>query len=347
MKIKLFNCSIFLFCLLASQHTAAAADRGRQLDEKRKQISKTYQVNAGDRVEISNSYGFVKVNTWNRNEVKIDVEVIANESSAQKAQELLDKVNIEQDQGNGRISWRTRFDQSGFRWSGKKGNDKRGLEVNYTIHMPATNPLSCSNNYGDIILPDFSGDVKISVNYGEISSGRLSGSSNQVNLNYGELNLPKGYGQLDINANYSDIEIGSGNKLDLKLNYGDADIGETGDLELKVNYSDLSIAGIGTRGSISATYCGDMRIAKLGSSLQELNLSASYTNMVLSKNNNSSYRFDARFSYGNLSYGSNTQITQPPDPKSRTSKTYQGIYGTGSPTGELSIRFTYGNVTFK
>ena len=45
--------------------------------EKKKNISKSYNVGGSDKLSIDNSFGDVVINTWDKKEFKVDVEIYA------------------------------------------------------------------------------------------------------------------------------------------------------------------------------------------------------------------------------------------------------------------------------
>ena len=64
--------------------------------EKRKTFEKTYKVNSSDVLNISNKFGRVHVNTWNKNEIKVKVDMIARAGSESKVNEMLSRMKIEE-----------------------------------------------------------------------------------------------------------------------------------------------------------------------------------------------------------------------------------------------------------
>ena len=63
-------------------------------NEKRKSFDMNYKVNNADALSIENKFGRVHVNTWDKNEIKVRVDVVARASSDGKAQEILDNISI-------------------------------------------------------------------------------------------------------------------------------------------------------------------------------------------------------------------------------------------------------------
>src|SRR6476661_8753086 len=77
---------------LTHQPTALAPSAIRRFDaEKSKRINKVFKVNATDKLDIENSFGKIHINTWDKNEITVEVVMIARANSEEKAQEILDK----------------------------------------------------------------------------------------------------------------------------------------------------------------------------------------------------------------------------------------------------------------
>ena len=58
--------------------------------EKTKTYTKTYDVSGSDKISIENSFGQTKLVTWAGSQVKVDVEIKADASTDERAQQLLE-----------------------------------------------------------------------------------------------------------------------------------------------------------------------------------------------------------------------------------------------------------------
>ena len=137
-------------------------------NQKQKTLSKSYTVSAKDRLSISNKYGKVTINIWDKNEIKTDVTIIGSANSDEKAQELIETVTIVDVRSDGLLMFKTEIEQkedSWWNWSISNGT-KKGVEINYEVWMPKNNALSVSNSYGKTIIGDFSAALTVSSNYG-------------------------------------------------------------------------------------------------------------------------------------------------------------------------------------
>lgn len=79
--------------LLLSNYQLRAGDDPKI--EKRKVYSKSYSISGSDKISIENQFGEVMIKTWDKNEVKMEVTIIATSNTEERAQEILDRISIE------------------------------------------------------------------------------------------------------------------------------------------------------------------------------------------------------------------------------------------------------------
>jgi hypothetical protein len=121
---------------------------------KIKNYSKSYPLDANDRIRLSNQYGKITVNTWDRHEVKVDIQIKAEARNDDDAQKLMDGVQISDSKNGDQVSFKTNIsrDDDGF-WSlfnfGGR-NKKQKLTINYVVFMPAKTDLNVEASYGSI-----------------------------------------------------------------------------------------------------------------------------------------------------------------------------------------------------
>ncbi|MCH5598064.1 DUF4097 family beta strand repeat-containing protein [Niabella ginsengisoli] len=246
--IKIIKTCSLLLCLLAITTVVAHADNV----EKRKTFSKTYSLRSNQKVKISNKFGKVEVNNWNRNEVKVDVTIIASSKDDHATQSILDNINIESSDGNP-VTFTTKFSNS----NNKTKNSK--MEINYVVHMPAGNPLEIKNEFGSTVIPDWEGEVNVNQSFGALTTGKLRnakdldvefGSLTSTAINDGRIKISYSKLKVDnLSGNISSkIDFCKGStlgllktltKLDMKISYSDVSLDLSSDLEatFKINTS--------------------------------------------------------------------------------------------------------------
>lgn len=304
--------------------------------EKSKLITKTYSVDQNDKLSINNQYGKVSVHVWAKNEIRVDVEIKAFESSESSAQELLESVKIADLRQGNLISFKTNFDKTSLNfWSRVKNGkeERRGVQVNYTIYMPANNPLEINNRYGSTELDDFSGPVNISSSYGSFSSGKLDNPANQVKVSYGSANM----------ENYS-----NGN---LSVSYGGLKLAHADKVNASIKFSSAKITRLTNGGTFDLSYSGGFKIDEVDKNVKNLIITSSYSGVTLGIDENADFDFDVTVSYAGFNFDNQkmnlvNQLSDEGKTKSwNPTKNYKGSMGKGSDS-RIIIKSNYGGVKF-
>jgi hypothetical protein len=223
-----------LLLLLTALMLTARADDG----EKNKTYSKTYSLHNNQEVKISNKFGKVTVNHWNRKEVKVDVSITVYSNDDRVAQNIIDNINIESNDGN-YISFTTRL-------SGHNNNNGKNtkMQVNYVVYMPSSNPLSVKNEFGNTYIPDWAGEINIDQAFGNIETGALP-KAKDIKVRFGSL-VSKAISDGNMKISYSDLKIDNlsgsvtskidfckGTKLGLE--------NKLQRLDMRISYSDVTL----------------------------------------------------------------------------------------------------------
>jgi hypothetical protein len=305
------------------------------ISEKVKNYSKTYPMDANDRLNISNQFGKVVVNTWNKNEVQVNVQIKSYSDEDATAQKMIDAVNISDSKSGDEISFSTNFGQGSGRsvWDlFNQQNDHHRVEVNYTINMPGKNALSIRNKYGATEIPDMGGRVSIDCSYGSFAGGSLMGSDNQINVRYGSAKF-ENTTSADVNVSYGSLDMGDAGSLNAGLRYGSAKIGK-----------------IKNSANINGHYSGNIRIEGLDKGFRSFSYSSNYSGLVMGIDNGINANFDVTVRYGDFNYSDVplqiTEKTPSDDSKGwKPTKNFKGHIGNGS-GGTINISTSYGGVKF-
>ena len=82
-------CFVIISCL--SVLLASAKDQ----DEKKKVIEKSHKVNTSTVLRIENKFGKIEINSWDKSEFSIKVEMIAKARNEDRAQRILDNIDVD------------------------------------------------------------------------------------------------------------------------------------------------------------------------------------------------------------------------------------------------------------
>ena len=110
--IKLFN--LVLPMMVMMQLSVNAQNDNDNNDKKYefskiKNINKSYTVSSSDKLNIKNSFGKVEVHTWDKNEIKVDVNIEVSSNKEDLAQKILDGITVSDEQTGKEISFRQSF----------------------------------------------------------------------------------------------------------------------------------------------------------------------------------------------------------------------------------------------
>lgn len=328
--------------------------------EKVKRLNRSFKVNSSDQLSIDNRYGKVHINTWDKNEMTVNVVVIARASSQERAQEILDMIDVEEDRSDNQISFRTRINsKSHNNWN--NWGKKSGYEINYTVSMPRRNPLQVKNMYGDVFLADFSGKADLNVRYGSLKTERLNGDSNvqvaygsgdmlgmkqgKLEVSYSKLSLESTQ-NLELKNSYSEVKIGDARTLNVVSKYGSVKISSVGNIQGTAGYTEIGVGELVGKMDMQVQYCNPFTVRKISPQFTSVNLEGGYSTFDLSFGSNAGFVFDVDLQYSDLHVDKDL-VQYKVVEKRNTSSYYQGKFGKSLSGGTVNIRNRYGSVKFQ
>jgi hypothetical protein len=307
MKVTIKKHRLPLFIALLLLTTQVFAED--PLVEKKKTYSKSYSVSNSDRISLTNQFGEMQINTWDKNEVKVSVTITAEAQTDEKAQAILDHISIEDGKSSDGVFFKTKMDKNKDNTQWSKG-EKQGFHIDYVVYVPARNPLQAKNEFGPMTIGDYNGEVTLESKFGSLTTGKLNNVKKVV------------------------IEFGKGT------------IGSISNGSLVIKFSKAAIDNLD--GSVNAVfeYC-DIAKLRVDNSTKALTVKNSFSNLYLDVNTNLSASFDISTNFGELHNKTNFDIKEEGDDDDRHgprfNKRYQGKAGSGST--EMKIKSEYGQIT--
>src|SRR5687768_11145770 len=138
MKKLLFNGTLLFADLLTmTMSFAQEKERTEPKFKKSKTHSKSYNLGSSDKVSLTNQFGEMKLVTWDKNEIKVDVSITGKADDEKRAQEIIDRISINDGKDGNTVYFKTKFadDKNGRNNDGKhEKGDKRehhneGMEI--------------------------------------------------------------------------------------------------------------------------------------------------------------------------------------------------------------------------
>ena len=292
---------------------------------RERDISKTYPA-SGNTLNIENKFGNVKIVTWNKNEIKVDIHIETSSTHKELADKTFERLNVEDRQEGKNIYFKTTHKKKNEEDKVTCNNCSNTMSVDYTVQIPAGNALNIENTFGGIEIPDYAGPVSLISKYGHLTAGKLSKPEN-IEVQFGKADL-KSLGNIDLTFKYTSVNIGSltGNcKLNLQFcGYSkiNLDNGLTG-LTVKDSYSSLHLvpaANLAATYNISTSYGSVIDKTDLG--IKRTDTPDKYgpdlNKQYEGKSGAGTVKIDIKSSFGNIMIGEGTKADMKPKKKVRS-----------------------------
>jgi len=151
----------------------------------REQFEKTVRFNSGGELILENTNGSVSVESWDKDEVRIESEKVVKAGSRRKAEKIMEDVRIDIERGEDYLEIKTRLPRrgSGF-WDwifGEAGN----IHVEYRLYVPKNLKLDTNTVNGRVHIAEVGGQIRIKSTNGRIKAYRVEGSVNAKTTNGG------------------------------------------------------------------------------------------------------------------------------------------------------------------
>jgi hypothetical protein len=320
--------------------------------EKSKTVNKTFNVTPSTLLSISNKYGEVHIETWDKNVIELKVTVTAEKRSESQAQDYLDKVDIDISESSSHIEIETEISGSINNRNGEK------LTIDYEVSMPKANNLKLKHAYGSLYLADIDGDVTLKMSYGNIRVENLGGESD-VKLSYGngeidgmkDGELSIGYsnlsvdelGSVEMNSQYSNIELGKVKDLEITEKYGKVEIEEINNFNGSSKYGSLEIDRLLNSLVVDLLHGNGVNVQWISKDFNRIDIDASYAGSSLRFERGFSAELEGYFKYCDLKY-SEEDFDFNYVNKGTTSSEYKGKIGSGSSRSKIKLESSYGSV---
>jgi hypothetical protein len=379
MRSKAFNSSamsrfrivMLLGICLQLALSAMACDPKREFT---KTINREFGTTSTGMTALYNKYGKVNVNTWQNNSVKIEINIVVNASDQSKADRMFDRIQVNFTNTSGYIKAETMIQQGNGWWPSESAC--QDFKINYDVWIPIGNQLDLKNKYGNSFVSMLNGKLIAEIKYGDLRTETVNADVD-LNIGYGKATLAKLnnlYGQvsygglaigdardIQIETNYSDLNLDKAGTLRATSKYDNYILGNLTELRLQTKYTDLKMQAVKSIyvtaayadlkfGTISEvvdvdlTY-GSMKVESLSRNFTSANINAKYTDVQLSTERGTAFRFDAQGSYTGFKYPAAATIRRRDDSGSRES--VEGYVGDANAKSMVKARLNYGGFVLK
>jgi hypothetical protein len=301
-----------------------------EIIERIKSYSKTYSVDGNDELQISNSFGNVVVNTWNKNEFKVDVQMKFSSSDASIVDDMYEGTTISDSKNGSVISFKTNNT-----WSNNRKGGDNDMSINYTIYKPAGNPLNISNKFGSVTLPDMSGRATIRLQFGNLIAKELTHSQNDISIKFTQ----------DKTAT---IGLFNGGKL--KIEFGKLRAGVLNNVDADFGFTNVNVEKVKGTVDLNIKY-KTLNVGSIDRSAKNVNINSSFAKLNFDFKEGECFDFDVTSKMASFDNSSSrAKITsRTPSEEERgysSTKNYKGYIGKSNSDNKITITANFGNINF-
>jgi len=318
-----------------------------ELDEFKKQYHESYEVNSDVILTVENKFGFVKIVTSETDKITIDVTVKVEARNQEKAQQLLDKIDISITGNPSNVSAITSI---------LKNSKFKELAIDYTITMPVSGNVDITNKFGSFYLNELNGNSKLYVTYGSLDVGNLNSQSNDITVKFGSgkikyaqyLDYTTRYSSasvkraklLNLDNQYGNVIVGEVGRMNLSNAYGDVDLGTIVELTIDTKFGDVEVEGVISSLDLDTQY-GDVEIYFISKDFETVNVHGSFGDVELAFQPGSNFTLQSKASFGDISIPEGT-INEVDG--SGNSDTYNGKMFEGASPSTVKVKMSYGDI---
>lgn len=330
--------------------------------EVTKEFHKEYRAGTSTTLDIDNRYGDVEIQSWDKDQVVIDVKIIVDLSDRSRAEKLISYIDVRFTEGDNRITAKTVIDDK-FNFSGWGGGSRK-FSIDYTVKMPVGTNLNLANRYGNSDINELHSQVNIDIKYGDLTLDKLTRGNekplNKLNLAYGKASIDE-VGWLDIyvrysnsleivksqalllDSRYSKIKIGETSSVVGDTRYGEMGIEKINNLVLQGGYTSFNVGELTKKLNFQGSY-GSLSVDQIPSGFESLEVEVHYMGVRLGIDESANYNLDAHSSYGGIKFNQEN-FKHEKHIVENNSTTLTGIVGKESaPTAKVKIDASYGQV---
>ena len=312
-------------------------------------------------LNISNRYGDVVIENWDKDQIIIDVKVTVEMSDKERAQSFLDKIEVQFAESSDLISAKTVIDDK-FNFTG--WGDRRRFSIDYHVKMPVGTELGLSNKYGNTEIDELHGLLNLDIKYGNITAGKLTRGNvkplNKLNIAYGKGTIDE-VGWLDLTERYvGSMEISKSQAILLDSKYSKIILGETSsivgeskydnirietikNLVLDNGYTEVNIGELTNKLDYSGSY-GSFSIDRVPAGFESLQVETHYMGVKLGIEESASYKLDAKVSYGGLKYNEDNFRNTRRIVENNSHEVSGTVGKEENPTSKVNVISSYGSV---
>lgn len=269
--------------LIALLMMATVSLRG-QVFERSKKYNNSFKVNPSTEINIVNKYGNIHLIQWDKDSVRMEVEVRVSDTKQAKVDKVFDEISVEFTQTPFYVIAKTSFLSSGSFWNELTDltkavlNTGNAASINYTVYLPDEVSIKIDNRFGSVYSASHIGNANIKVSNGNIQASEFKGSA-IIDLEFGQADITS-LQEANLKLNFAEVNVKTIEKLQLDSRSSTLLISEIETARIYSRRDKITIEKV-----ISITGSASFSRINLGELDRELMLATDYGTLNLMKIN--------------------------------------------------------------
>lgn len=241
--------SILLWLVLVVFSAKTFGKSDAETQEMTKDMSRIFPTTENTKIEVENKYGDIFIDTWDKDSVLFEIEIVAYSEKEEHLESLIDMVDVEFNNYSSFILVETKIgedrniiDKAAFSFS-KNISGTREVRVNYRIFMPPHIKLSIENSFGDVFIDEFIGEFSLEIAHGDFRANLLS-NMKVVKSKYGEVKIDDATGGRFEFSFVKGAELGSLKDVFIRSSSSEIDIDYIDELRIESRLDQIFIENL-------------------------------------------------------------------------------------------------------
>jgi len=352
-----------LFAVLAGIIPMAALS---QFNESR-EFAREFKALPETQVEITNKYGNVEINTWEKDSVVFKIKINVEERKLSKLEKTMQGIDFDFTSSSHFIIARTIVNKTSsflekelLKFKESLLRSDSNVEIDYTVWVPVSSSLKIENKFGNIIIGEFAGSCDITLSNGNLKAHEFKGKT-KINLNFADASI-NSINTAQLITNFSEVDIKAAETLRIESKSSTFEIMEINELNVNSrrdkyrirlaslidaegSFTHFRISELEDRINIRSDY-GDLDIETINPEFSIIFIESKSTDINLYFNLQSTFSFEITGSKTEMDFCREIEIEDEIvlDEKDKKIK-YKGKFGEEEPPAEkLYINTTSGRV---
>ena len=242
--------------------------------QKDKTLSESFEINGVGYLTIDNLHGDIDIRKWDKNEIKIDVELTVSSKNSRAADQFIEETTVQFSQEDNKVYAITQLAKVNLKkkwW--QWGMDNYSFSVNYEVYVPELVHLELENQHGDITVEAYDGDLDLDLAHGSLTTEYITGKTD-LKIEHGEV-VMKGLSNGKIDIHFSEFETIAAGNLIINSTRTEIDIIEALDITSFSKYDEYKIGSMGNfinEGAYDEIRIGNARLLDITTRFSEINV---------------------------------------------------------------------------